>query len=86
MRMALTIGLIVWVFQSQAEMDRRVYRNYIDIRKYESASCLPSQHTVVLYIGRTCEYTCVCKLNTGHACTDNCAGIVLACASIACGT
>lgn len=37
-RMGLTIGLIVWVFQSQAQMDRRVYRNYIDIRKYAFTS------------------------------------------------
>lgn len=49
-RMGLTIGLIVWVFQSQAEMDRRVYRNYIDIRKYAYTSCLDlakAQHTAV---------------------------------------
>lgn len=41
-RMGLTIGLIVWVFQSQAEMDRRVYRNYIDIRKWAYTSSLNS--------------------------------------------
>lgn len=31
--MALTIGLFVWVFQSQAELDKKVYKDYIDIRK-----------------------------------------------------
>ena len=36
--MGLTIGLIVWVFQSQAQMDKRVYRSYIDIRKYAFTS------------------------------------------------
>ena len=49
-RMGLTIGLIVWVFQSQAEMDRRVYRNYIDIRKYAITSCMDlvkGQYTAV---------------------------------------
>lgn len=47
-RMGLTIGLIVWVFQSQAEMDRRVYKNYIDIRKYEPASSLSGEHMSLL--------------------------------------
>ena len=33
--MALTIGLFVWVFQAQAELDKKVYKDYIDIRKYD---------------------------------------------------
>jgi len=32
-RMALTIGLYVWVFQSQASLDKKVNKDYLNIRR-----------------------------------------------------
>jgi len=31
--MALTIGLYVWVFQSQASLDKKVNKDYLNIRR-----------------------------------------------------
>ena len=35
-RMALTIGLYVWVFQSQASLDKKVNKDYLNIRRSAS--------------------------------------------------
>lgn len=55
-RMSLTIGLIVWVFQSQAQMDRKVYRNYIDIRKYDLLSSFRQAHACALAHSKCMHY------------------------------
>ena len=84
-RMGLTIGLIVWVFQSQAEMDRRVYRSYIDIRKYALTSCVDSvksQYTAALLTQNT-KHTTHCASDstlvafcTAQACAFTHAGCI----------
>ena len=39
--MALTIGLYVWVFQSQASLDKKVNKDYMNIRKYVTLPMAP---------------------------------------------
>ncbi|KAA6420817.1 MAG: small conductance mechanosensitive ion channel family [Trebouxia sp. A1-2] len=39
-RMALTIGLYVWVFQSQASLDKKVNKDYLNIRRVQFCGLL----------------------------------------------